>query len=82
MSDFVESKLKSIISEHLGVKSEKVTLTASFTKDLEADSLDMVDLVMAMEDAFDLEISDEDFDRIQTVGDVQNYLIKKNALTK
>lgn len=70
-------KIKDIIVEQLGVDPEKVKAEASFIDDLGADSLDIVELVMAMEEEFDLEIPDEDAEKLKTVSDVQNYLTKK-----
>ena len=70
----VEEKVKEIIAEQLQVDAEKVTPEASFIDDLGADSLDTVELVMAFEEAFDIEIPDEDADKIRTVGDAINYI--------
>ena len=70
-------KIKDIIVEQLGVDPEKVKTEASFIDDLGADSLDIVELVMAMEEEFDLEIPDEDAEKLKTVSDVQEYLTKK-----
>lgn len=70
-------KIKDIIVEQLGVDPEKVKSEASFIDDLGADSLDIVELVMAMEEEFDLEIPDEDAEKLKTVNDVQSYLTKK-----
>jgi acyl carrier protein len=70
----VEKRVIEIIVEQLGVSEEEVTLEASFIDDLGADSLDLVDLIMAMEEEFSLEISDEDAEKIQTVQDVVNYI--------
>lgn len=67
-------KVKEIVVEQLGVESEDVTLQASFIDDLGADSLDIVELVMAFEEEFDLEIPDEDAEKISTVGDAVNYI--------
>jgi len=72
------SKVKDIVVEQLGVDEEEVTEQASFVDDLGADSLDIVELVMALEEEFDLEIPDEDAEKIATVGDAVNY-IKENA---
>jgi acyl carrier protein len=66
--------VKEIIVEQLGVKPEEVTLEASFLDDLEADSLDVVELIMAFEEEFDIEILDEDAENIKYVKDVVNYL--------
>lgn len=70
----IRPKLKEIIVEQLGVDPERVKAEASFIDDLGADSLDIVELVMAMEEEFDLEIPDEDAEKLRTVLDVQNYL--------
>ena len=70
-------KIKDIIVEQLGVDPEKVKAEASFIDDLGADSLDIVELVMAMEEEFDLEIPDEDAEKLKTVQDVSSYLEKK-----
>ncbi|MFN8791313.1 MAG: acyl carrier protein [Bdellovibrionales bacterium] len=73
----VNPKVKEIIVEQLGVDPEKVRPEASFIDDLGADSLDIVELVMAMEEEFDLEIPDEDAEKLKTVQDVASYLQKK-----
>lgn len=73
----VNPKVKDIIVEQLGVDPEKVKPEASFIDDLGADSLDIVELVMAMEEEFDLEIPDEDAETLKTVQDVASYLTKK-----
>ncbi len=70
----VEQKVIDIIVEQLKVSPEEVTLEASFIEDLGADSLDLVELIMAMEEEFGLEISDEDAEKIQTVQDAVNYI--------
>lgn len=77
MSD-VADRVKGIVVEHLGVDEAKVTENASFIDDLGADSLDTVELVMAFEEEFNVEISDDDANKIQTVGDAVNF-IKENA---
>lgn len=74
----VEEKVKQIIVEQLGVDEGEVTPNASFVDDLGADSLDTVELVMAFEEAFDIEIPDEDAEKIKTVQDAVEY-IDKNA---
>ena len=80
MSDAVNAKIKEMIVEQLGVKPDQVTLQASFVDDLKADSLDIVELIMAMEETFDIEIPDKEAELLKTVGDVQDYLNKKNLL--
>ena len=67
-------RVKKIVVEHLGVDAEKVTEEASFIDDLGADSLDIVELVMAMEEEFEVEIPDEEAENIKTVGDAINYI--------
>ncbi len=73
----VESKVKEIIMNKLGVEASQVTTEASFTNDLGADSLDTVELVMEFEKAFNLQIPDEDAEKISTVGDAVRYLSDK-----
>jgi len=75
-------KVKQIISEQLGVDEGEVTASASFVDDLGADSLDQVELVMALEEAFDLEISDEDAEKIRTVQDAIDYIDKHAKVGK
>jgi acyl carrier protein len=70
----IEEKVKDIIVEQLGVNPEQVTPTASFIEDLGADSLDIVELVMAFEEEFSVEVPDEDAEKLQTVGDVNKYI--------
>lgn len=76
MASTVERVTK-IIVDRLGVEESKVTLEASFKDDLGADSLDVVELVMELEDEFDMEISDDDAEKIATVGDAVNYIESK-----
>jgi acyl carrier protein len=77
MSDIAE-RVKKIVVEHLGVDEDKVAENASFIDDLGADSLDTVELVMAFEEEFSVEIPDDAAEKIQTVGDAINF-IKENA---
>jgi acyl carrier protein len=74
MATELEARVTGIIVEQLGATREEIVPEASFIDDLGADSLDIVELVMAMEEAFDLEIPDEDAEKIQTFGDVVSYL--------
>jgi len=74
----IEAKVKEIIINELGVDAEKVTPEASFVEDLGADSLDTVELVMAFEEEFGMEIPDEEAEKLRTVGDAINY-ISSNA---
>jgi acyl carrier protein len=73
-SNEIESKVRAIIVRQLGVKEGDVALDKSFVDDLGADSLDIVELVMAMEDEFKFEIPDEDAESIRTVGDAVKYI--------
>ncbi|PLR84180.1 acyl carrier protein [Bacillus canaveralius] len=73
MADVLERVTK-IIVDRLGVDENQITLEASFKDDLGADSLDVVELVMELEDEFDMEISDDDAEKIATVGDAVNYI--------
>ena len=73
----VEDKIKGIIAEQLGVKPEEVTPEASFIDDLGADSLDTVELIMALEEEFGIEIPDEDAEKMRTVGDAIKYVGQK-----
>jgi acyl carrier protein len=79
MSEPTEARVKEIIINELGVEPEKVTLEASFVEDLGADSLDTVELVMAFEEEFGIEIPDEDAEGLQTVGDAIRYLQGKGV---
>jgi acyl carrier protein len=74
MADDLFEKIKEIIVEQLGVDPEKVTMEARFQEDLEADSLDLVELIMAFEDEFGGEISDDEAQQIKSVGQAVNYL--------
>ena len=77
MATSIENRVKEIITEQLGVDQKEVTTEASFIDDLGADSLDTVELVMALEEEFDIEIPDEDAEKIITVSDVTNYIKEK-----
>ncbi len=70
----IAERVKQIVAEQLGVDEDQVTGEASFMEDLGADSLDTVELVMALEEEFDIEISDEDAEKIQTVQDAVDYI--------
>lgn len=74
-----DDKVKSIIAEQLGVKIDEVTPEASFIDDLGADSLDTVELIMALEEEFSIEIPDEDAEKMTTVGDVMKYINEKSS---
>jgi acyl carrier protein len=78
MSD-IESRVKQIIVDHLGIEEGKLTKDASFLDDLGADSLDTVELVMAFEEEFGIEINDDQADSLRTVGDAVAYITKANA---
>ena len=75
-------KVRQIISEQLGVDEAEVTSSATFVDDLGADSLDQVELVMALEEAFDLEIPDEDAEKMRTVQDALDYIEKHAKVSK
>ena len=81
MSDVAE-RVKKIVVEHLGVEAAQVKEDAKFIDDLGADSLDTVELVMAFEEAFDIEISDEDAEKIRTVQDAVDYIGKHAKASK
>ena len=70
----IEAKVKSIIADQLGVGEDEIKMESSFIEDLGADSLDIVELVMAMEEEFEIEIPDEEAENIKTVGDAINYI--------
>lgn len=72
-------KMKEIIADQLGVSEDEVTLEASFKEDLDADSLDLFELVMALEEEYDVEIPSDDLAGLNTVGDVINYLKDKGV---
>lgn len=78
----VEERVKNIVVEQLGVESEQVTAEASFVDDLGADSLDTVELVMALEEEFGMEIPDEEAEKIRTVGEAITYISNAAAEKK
>jgi acyl carrier protein len=77
MSDSIFEKVRKVVCEELGVQESEVTMEASFVDDLGADSLDVVELVMALEDAFGIDIPDDDVAGLKTVGDVVRYVESK-----
>ena len=78
----VFDKIKKIIVEQLGIDEDKVTMDASFIDDLGADSLDMVELIMAIEEEFEIEVPEEEAENIVTVSDAINYISAISAKTK
>lgn len=74
----IEQRVKAIIVENLSVKEDQVTADAKFIEDLGADSLDTVELVMALEEEFGIEVPDEDAEKLQSVGDVIKYIEEKS----
>ena len=82
MAEAVADRVRAIIAEQLGVKLEEVTDSASFIEDLGADSLDTVELVMALEEEFGIEIPDEDAEKMSSVGDAIKYIESKIASAK
>lgn len=72
-------KVKTIIADQLGLKPSDITLTSNFKEDLGADSLDLFELVMALEDEYSVEIPSEDLEKLVTVGDVMEYLKEKGV---
>lgn len=77
--DEILERVKKVTVEELGVKEEEVSETASFTEDLGADSLDVVELVMALEEEFGIDIPDDDVNHIRTVGEAVAYIEKKQG---
>ena len=82
MAEAVADRVRAIIAEQLGVKVEEVTDGASFIEDLGADSLDTVELVMALEEEFGIEISDEDAEKMNSVGEAIKHIESKTASAK
>ena len=79
MATELEEKINKVISDKLGVTADKIVPEAKCVEDLGADSLDQVELVMALEDEFNLEIPDEDAEKLKSVGEVLNYVKSKQA---
>ena len=79
MSDAIVDRIRQLISDHLGVDRGDVISDANILDDLGADSLDVVELVMAIEETFDLEIPDEEVEALRTIGDVEKYVTERAA---
>ena len=79
MEKIMSEKMKSIIAEQLNIDASEITLESSFKDDLNADSLDLFEMVMALEDNYGVEIPSEDLEKLLTVGDVVNYLKEKGV---
>jgi acyl carrier protein len=75
----IEAKVKKIVAEHMGVSEDEITPNTSFVNDLNADSLDTVELVMEFEEKFELNIPDEEAEKIQTVGQAIDYIANSHA---
>jgi len=75
MGDGIEVKVRAILAEQLGVEPGEITPEASILDDLGADSLDVVEMVMSLEDAFDIEVPDEEVEALRTIGDVERYVL-------
>ena len=74
MGDNLETRIRLIVADQLGVELREVTSDANIVEDVSADSLDVVELVMAIEEAFDIEVSDEDVERMRTISDMERYV--------
>lgn len=79
MGEDLEARIRSIVADQLGIDRGEVTPDASILDDLGADSLDVVELVMAIEDEFDIEVPDEDVERMRTIGDMERYVTEHSA---
>lgn len=79
MSSSLFERVQGVVAEQLGVETEKVTSNAEFVQDLNADSLDLVELIMQLEEEFGVEISDEEAENIKTVGDALEYIQEHSA---
>jgi len=75
----VFERIKELVAEKVGVEPEDISMETSFTDDLEADSITLFELVMAIEDEFDIEVDDESIEKIKTVGDIVKYLEEINS---
>jgi acyl carrier protein len=80
MAEDIQAQVREVVVEKLGVREEEVTLDSSFMEDLRADSLDVVELIMALEDKFGIDIPDEEVPELQTFGDAVRYIEKKSGL--
>jgi acyl carrier protein len=79
VGDNLETRIRLIVADQLGVELREVTSDANIVEDLSADSLDVVELVMAIEEAFDIEVSDEDVERMRTISDMERYVNEHTA---
>ena len=80
VEEMVFDKVKQIISEQFNISEDEITLLTSFTDDLNADSLDVFQVIMAIEEEFEMEISNEEAEKVSTVGDVVNYIKDQKGL--
>jgi acyl carrier protein len=79
MGNELEGRVRTLVADQLGVDFEEITPDASILEDLGADSLDVVELVMSLEDAFDIEVPDEEVEGMRTIGDIEQYVIARVA---